>query len=176
MELNQDIKFNTKAKEYVPRKPNLGNNEKDNKIISKIPDDGNVQLNLKAPEYKPKIKQGYTVEGLDSDDEEDVKPQNTNTHNNVNYLNQQNFNNFQSNQIRDNQNNQKEDDGAFDLDEIIASGLDADLEDSDDERNWIPKYKGCECCKGFVYSCKGMFCSNLGYCYCMAKEEFDPES
>jgi len=45
-------------------------------------------------------------------------------------------------------------------------------EESDDEK-WFPKYEKCECCKGFIYKCKGAACVNMGVCYCKMKEECD---
>ena len=46
-------------------------------------------------------------------------------------------------------------------------------DDSEDEDKWFPKYKDCECCKGFVYKCPGESCKNLGQCYCKMKDEVD---
>ena len=43
--------------------------------------------------------------------------------------------------------------------------LDEFGEESDDEDKWYPKYKDCECCKGFVFKCKGKACENLEQCY-----------
>ena len=45
--------------------------------------------------------------------------------------------------------------------------------DSADEDKWYPKYKDCECCKGFVYKCKGDACQSLGQCYCKMKDDCD---
>ena len=42
---------------------------------------------------------------------------------------------------------------------------------SDDEDKWFPMYRDCECCKGFVYNCKGEACVDLGQCYCKMKDE-----
>ena len=53
--------------------------------------------------------------------------------------------------------------------------LDNSSEDSEDEDKWIPKYKDCECCSGFVYKCKGEACSSLGECYCKMKDDVDDE-
>ena len=53
--------------------------------------------------------------------------------------------------------------------------LDNSSEDSEDEDKWIPKYKDCECCSGFVYKCKGEACSSLGECYCKMKDDVDFE-
>ena len=44
---------------------------------------------------------------------------------------------------------------------------------SEDEDVWIPKYKDCECCKGFVFNCRGETCADLGQCYCKMKDECD---
>ena len=53
--------------------------------------------------------------------------------------------------------------------------LDNSSDDSEDEEKWIPKYKDCECCSGFVYKCKGEACSSLGECYCKMKDDIDDE-
>ena len=47
--------------------------------------------------------------------------------------------------------------------------------DSDDEDKWIPKYKDCPCCYGFVYKCKGDTCASLGQCYCKMKDDVEDE-
>ena len=44
---------------------------------------------------------------------------------------------------------------------------------SEDEDMWLPKYKDCECCKGFVFKCNGKICADLGQCYCKMKDECD---
>ena len=44
---------------------------------------------------------------------------------------------------------------------------------SEDEDKWLPMYRNCECCKGFVFNCKGKICSELGKCYCKMKDECD---
>ena len=46
-------------------------------------------------------------------------------------------------------------------------------DESEDEDKWVPKYKNCECCHGFVYKCKGETCSSLGQCYCKMKDDCD---
>ena len=48
-------------------------------------------------------------------------------------------------------------------------------ESEDDDEKWFPKYRDCECCKGFVYKCSGVACLNLGKCYCKIKAECDDE-
>ena len=59
------------------------------------------------------------------------------------------------------------------LDEM---GEDEQYSDSEDEDKWYPKYKDCECCKGFVYKCKGEACQSLGQCYCKMKDDCENES
>ena len=44
---------------------------------------------------------------------------------------------------------------------------------SEDEDMWFPMYRNCECCKGFVFKCKGKTCADLGQCYCKMKDECD---
>jgi hypothetical protein len=56
----------------------------------------------------------------------------------------------------------------------VMEEMGAEDDESDDEK-WFPKYKDCECCKGFVYKCKGDACVNMGTCYCKIKEECDSE-
>ena len=46
---------------------------------------------------------------------------------------------------------------------------------SDDEDKWIPKYKDCPCCYGFVYKCKGDTCASLGQCFCKMKDDVEEE-
>lgn len=48
-------------------------------------------------------------------------------------------------------------------------------DDESDEDKWFPKYKDCECCKGFVYKCNGVACANMDACYCKVKDECDEE-
>ena len=44
---------------------------------------------------------------------------------------------------------------------------------SEDEDMWFPMYRNCECCKGFVFKCKGKTCADLGQCYCKMKDDVD---
>lgn len=48
-------------------------------------------------------------------------------------------------------------------------------EDESDDEKWMPKYKDCGCCKGFVYKCSGPACVNMGACHCKMSEECDEE-
>ena len=59
------------------------------------------------------------------------------------------------------------------LDEMAENdSLDSD---SADEDKWYPKYKDCECCKGYVYNCKGDVCQSLGQCYCKMKDDCEED-
>ena len=60
------------------------------------------------------------------------------------------------------------------MDELANQGkLGNESDDSIDEDKWLPKYKDCECCHGFVYKCPGESCKNLGQCYCKMKDEVE---
>jgi hypothetical protein len=73
---------------------------------------------------------------------------------------------------------EEEDEEELDMivNDIIKNDMMEEIEDeeSDDEK-WFPKYKDCDCCKGFVYKCQGAACLNMGTCYCKVKEECDDE-
>ena len=53
--------------------------------------------------------------------------------------------------------------------------MDYDYE-SDDEETWIPDYRNCTCCHGFVYKCKGKTCISMGQCYCKMKDDLEKEN
>ena len=55
---------------------------------------------------------------------------------------------------------------------IEVSDDDSEEEDKDE---WVPKYKDCKCCYGFVYNCKGETCANLGQCFCKMKDDIEKE-
>lgn len=55
--------------------------------------------------------------------------------------------------------------------DVVENDILDELEESDDEDKWYPNYKDCECCKGFVYKCKGTACESLGQCYCKMKDD-----
>ena len=65
------------------------------------------------------------------------------------------------------------------MDMIVSDMIEAEVleeiggDESDDEDKWIPDYRDCECCHGFVFNCKGEACSDLGQCYCKMKDECD---
>ena len=64
---------------------------------------------------------------------------------------------------------------------IIKDMVEADImeemgnDESEDEDKWLPKYKDCECCHGFVFKCKGETCADLGQCYCKMKDDCDKQ-
>jgi len=49
---------------------------------------------------------------------------------------------------------------------ITEEGLE---DESSDEDKWFPRFRNCDCCKGFIYNCKGETCTNMRYCYCKMK-------
>ena len=114
-----------------------------------------LKFNENAKEYIPKEKRQVKekikieyVEGDDEDDEEKVKDE-------IDMI------------MKDEIENEV-------MDELANQGkLENDSEDSIDEDKWLPKYKDCECCHGFVYKCPGESCKNLGQCYCKMKDEVD---
>ena len=59
------------------------------------------------------------------------------------------------------------------VNELIQNEVYDQYEDEDepDVEKWFPKYKECECCKGFIYKCNGIACLNMGICYCKMKDE-----
>lgn len=56
-------------------------------------------------------------------------------------------------------------------DDLAEEDIMAEMEESDDEDKWFPQYQNCECCKGFVYRCKGETCKSLGQCFCKMKDD-----
>jgi hypothetical protein len=72
---------------------------------------------------------------------------------------------------------ENEDEDEDELNMIVKDIMDQEEveEDESDDEKWFPKYKDCDCCKGFVYKCQGPACLNMGTCYCKVKEECDDE-
>ena len=48
-------------------------------------------------------------------------------------------------------------------------------DESNDEDKWLPDYKDCPCCHGYVYKCKGKTCISMGQCYCKMKDDLEKE-
>ena len=141
----KNLTLNTNAKVYVPRKAK--ENEKNE---SENFQQEKLNLNLNAEEYKP-------------------NPQK------VDYNNP-----YQIKQVEDDEEEEDEELENEELDMIVNDLVENDAleefeeEESDDEK-WFPKYKDCECCKGFIYKCKGDACINMGTCFCKMKDECDDE-
>lgn len=158
--MNSSIKFNTKAKEYVPKLKTQAPN------VEKLADNlDKIQFNLKAEEFVPKpkatnVKSGFIVGSIDDSDEEEQQQKFT-----INAP----VKKVEQPKLNEPQNETEQDD---DIDLEINNDLE---DDSDHENEWIPKFKSCLCCKGFVYNCKGEVCANLECCFCKAQEDFDPE-
>ena len=112
----------------------------------------NLNLNLEAKEYIPKPHK-EKIEYVEADDDEDNDEQ---VKEEIDMM------------MHDEIENEV-------MDELANQGkLDNDNDsDSADEDKWLPKYKDCECCHGFVYKCKGEACSALGQCYCKMKDDVD---
>ncbi len=108
-----------------------------------------IKYNLEAEEYKPKnlAETNYQNPYLVKTEEEDYDEE---------------LENFQDEELDLIVNDIIENDALEEFEE----------EESDDEK-WFPKFENCECCKGFIYKCKGVACLNMGVCYCKMKEECD---
>lgn len=142
----KNLTLNANAKVYVPRKNKANDSDQAFEKSEKL------NLNLNAEEYKPKSQQPD------------------------NYQNP-----YQIRQLDDEENEEEEDLENEELDMIVNDLVENDAyeefeeEDESDDEKWFPKYKDCECCKGFIYKCKGSACINMGACYCKMKEECDDE-
>ena len=112
-----------------------------------------LNFNLEASEYKPKEIIEYIESDYDEDERNDEQIQEE-----IDMI----IGDVVENEVMDELANQRKLDASSD-------------EDSEDEDKWIPKYKDCQCCHGFVYCCKGEACSSLGQCYCKMKDDIDDE-
>lgn len=57
------------------------------------------------------------------------------------------------------------------MNDVVEMDMMEELDESEDEDKWFPRYKDCECCKGFVYKCQGQVCQSLNQCYCKMKDD-----
>lgn len=57
--------------------------------------------------------------------------------------------------------------------EKIYQIIDNEIDNESDDEKWFPKFENCECCKGFIYQCKGETCKDLGVCFCKVKNIHD---
>ena len=151
-----NINLNPNAKNYLPKSKRIALNCNETKEQSITVE--KLQLNLDASEYKPKFS---------SQIEHEVKKDMENLNMNEDEDDDEEYAGEEFDMImKDIINN-----------EVMEEIVDEDDEDSDesDDEKWFPKYKDCECCKGFVYKCVGVACVNMGTCYCKMKEECDDE-
>jgi hypothetical protein len=152
-----------------------------------------LNLNSNAKAYVPKSKKVElnSTNNLNNNISTNTSQSTTNTNININNTEKQlNFNlqakeyvpkNFtvqNTNDFNDDYDNNDECEGEeFDMimNDIIDNEINEELEEESDDEKWMPKYKDCECCKGYVYKCKGTACVNMGTCYCKMREECDDE-
>ena len=59
--------------------------------------------------------------------------------------------------------------------DLIEEQAKANDSDEEDENKFYPKYKNCQCCKGYVYKCNGDTCKSLGQCYCKMSDDCELE-
>ena len=120
-------------------------NEKEENIQNIIPEI--IKINLKEDDKQKELND--TGKKIDAEEEEKVKEVIDNLY--LNDIENEVIDEMEKEMKRENEN------------------------DSDDEDKWIPKYKDCPCCYGFVYKCKGDTCSSLGQCYCKMKDDVENE-
>jgi hypothetical protein len=152
-----DVNLNVNAKNYVPKskRNNLEENfseininkNTDNLTSTNLDDKTDLKFNLNANEYKPKPVEKVEEEEEELDEEDIVDEE----------IAGEEFDMIMKDIANENIMEEMEED------------------ESDDEK-WFPKFRECECCKGFVYKCKGDACQNLGACYCKMKKECDEDS
>lgn len=146
-QLNPSYNMNLNAKEYVPKQSQ---------------NSGSIQFNLGANEYVPK-KQFQNHQSNFYGNQNQFYNNNNYQRNPNPYNYNQEFNdNFQKMNISNQPNPTKQ-----------TYKANEDFGEESDEESWYPKYKDCECCKGFVYKCKGEACSHLKFCVCKIQEECD---
>ena len=135
---------------------------KDCPICNKVKKE-ELKLNVNAQEYKPKKKKLENEKLKFNLNAKEYEPKNYN----------------KKEEDEDEENNEELDMIVKDMvenDILDEMGEDDQFSDSADEDKWYPKYKDCECCKGFVYKCKGEACQSLGQCYCKMKDDCENES
>lgn len=142
----QDFNFNVNAKSYVPKSKRL------NKEENKNTNNKNEEL---SNNFESKLK-------LNLDASEYIPNK---------QIQVPDYPEYTVNDLED------YDGDEFDMimkDIIDNEVMEEEEEESDDEK-WFPRFKECECCRGYVYKCKGTACVNLGVCYCKMKDECDDE-
>jgi len=169
-----NLLLNKDAKVYIPKnKQNLNvniiNNINSNDRIEEIKNNKSteIKLNVNAVEYRPKIIDGYKIEGLDdeNDELEIIEKVNIKEEKNEKEINKDNDNSLDEFSIINKE-----------IENFIMEQVEEESEESIDKEDWYPNFKNCSCCKGYVYKCEGSSCQNLGMCFCKAAEEYDPDT
>lgn len=155
--------FNKSAKEYKPKESQCEIMRLPSNIAvfngQPLNEPNNIKFNLNAKEFSPKKikKEGFVIGSLDdSDEEKEESISITNLDSKLENVNE----------------DVKADENDIDIEDLIENGIE-DIDE--DEEEWIPKFKNCPCCKGYIYKCNQTVCQSLGVCYCKAQEEFDPD-
>lgn len=178
------------AKEFIPK-----NKAKEKQSSDDIPNynkEQNIKISLDSKEYIPKSKQVSYIGGNYIDNNfskynpnyQNYYGQQNNYSPNYydNYEYQQTFyENKQAEDIVHNYSEGEDDDEDQEFqDKIFAEMMEENIQfeddDESDEDKWFPKFRNCECCKGFVYKCEGSTCQNLGKCYCKIKSQMDGDN
>lgn len=188
--IDKNPMLNIKAKEFIPKKKqnntntsNTDNSGKTTEIDNKL-----LKLNLNATEYvpsKPNVNMNLNNTNTNSNSYSNTNSMGKQYNDFQGQQNTQNYpNNFQNEFSYGENSKEPDDDAPFDelepnddeLDMIMKDMMennDMEAEEESDDEKWFPKFKDCECCKGFVYKCKGNACQYLGACYCKVKNECD---
>ncbi len=161
--------------------------DKQEDISKDEPEIKEKDLNVNAKEFIPKNKQNKQEKREKQEmKNEDVNDKNTNNANIGAAKFTENLNkdtkdiNGHNNQEQDQEDKEEmyEDENEAEFADkmfnemMMEQGMLDEEEESDDEK-WFPKYRNCECCKGFVYKCEGKTCRDLGKCYCKIKSQLD---
>lgn len=153
--VEQNIKFKLDSKEYIPKStPSNYNNINyyySPSTFTQIPNSYELYENSYTPDlpqinYSNEYYNKYFQEDLVIDEDED-----------------------------ENLDEEDSDDEMAEkmFDDMIEENNFFDEDDESDDEKWFPKYRLCECCKGFVYKCEGETCKSLGKCYCKIKAQID---
>jgi hypothetical protein len=141
----------------------------DEKDITKEID--SLNLNTEAKVWIPKSRQNNEQTNKTTNNESNEEPKIT--------LNLE-AKEFVPKLVEQNKDDEDDEDDGEEIDMIMNDIIDNEVmeemeEEESDEERWVPKYRDCECCKGFVYKCSGTACVNMGACYCKMQEECDDE-
>ncbi len=141
-----DLNFNPNAKNWVPKKKRAEDSKGEN--IQKGSNDNieKLNFNLSANEYTPKANNSNDI--------------------------QKEFDEMEINEEFEEDEDIENDELNMIMRDIIDN---EDIDEESDDEKWFPKFRDCECCKGFVYKCNGEACANLGECYCKMRADCDDE-